>query len=410
MAILGAQSPFPVHKISEHVHCLQLYPTGAPLSSPFIPLEQGQLTLEFDDLSGTSPMYYLRFKHCTFDWYASPNAMVGDFLEGFQEPAVEEVEASFGTKINYTHYRTTFPNDLTRFTRSGNYIVEIIDPREPKSPVAQARFVIYEDLVSLSGGVVDSPQLDEVRSHQALEFTLNTQGYPVQDPYEALQVAVLQNGFWSLQLRSLPPRFVRGQEVDYRTADLANFPGANSWRFADLKSLRFVSQGVQSIEEGDRFWHIGLEPDERRAYKVFDAVTDINGAFMIHNDRFDAATQSDYVMASFVHPTREPYPGPVYLFGAFSGGMLNERFRMQWNSGRSRYEAEILLKQGYYNYLLACPAPFKDQAPEPPTLLPEDLFSVIEGGHRLTGNRYDVFAYYWDIAGYDRVIGYAGME
>lgn len=402
------QDPMPVQRAMTDVRTIQLAPVGSPLAPPFVPLEGGQLRLSFDWLGEQAPHFFLRFQHCTFDWYPSPDLEVGDFLEGFQEPAMATRAASFGTKVSYTHYQTDFPNDLTRFTKSGNYTVEVIDPAAPDQPVLTTRFVLFESLASFSAELREPPQLDQIRSHQALDFTLQANEYPLADAHDALQVVVLQNGFWTLGLSGLVPRFVRGSEVDFRTADLANFPGGNAWRFADLKSLRFVSQGVARIEEGDRFWHFDLTPDNRRAYKTFDARPDINGAFVVHNDQFEGATESDYIMAHFHHEVDAPYPGNLFVLGGFSGGLCQTTNQMQWNAQQKRYDANILLKQGYYNYMYAFQPHLRSRNAEGQVL--NDWFGAVEGNHHMAGNRYDFFAYYWDLDGYDRVIGHEVLE
>lgn len=408
IGLVHGQDPVPVLAHDDHIRTVQLAPLSSPTAPPFVSLRGDALQLSFDRLGDQAPHYFLRFQHCTFDWYPSPDLEATDCIDGFQEPPVEVREASFGTKVGYTHYQATFPNEMTRFTKSGNYIVEVLDPARPEEPVLTTRFVLYEHLATFEAQLREPPQLEEIRTHQAIDFTLKAESYPLLDAYEALQVTVVQNGFWSHALTGLVPRFVRGAEVDFRTADLANFPGGNTWRFADLKSLRFVSQGVARIEEGERFWHVYLEQDDRRAYKTFDARPDINGGFIIHNDQFEGATESDYVMAHFRHPVASPYPGDLYVVGAFSAGQIDEAHRLQWNPGQQQYEATIMLKQGYYNYMYAF-VPNVRRNRMSTTPLP-DWFAAAEGNHHTAGNRYDFFAYYWDIEGYDRVIGHEVLE
>ena len=402
------QEAVPIQSQQNHIRTVQLAPVSGPAAPPFVSLSGEPLRLSFDLVGDQAPHCFLRFQHCTFDWFPSPDLEPADFMDGFQEPAVEVREASFGTKVNYTHYEAVFPNDLTRFTKSGNYIVQVIDPARPDAPLLTKRFVLYEHLSSFTTQLREPPQLEEIRTHQAIDFTLHSGEYPLLDAYEALQVVVVQNGFWSHALAGLVPRFVRGAEIDFRTADLANFPGGNTWRFADLKSLRFVSQGVARIEEGERFWHFYLEADERRAYKTFDARPDINGRFIIHNDQFEGATESDYVMAHFRHPVAAEYPGDLYLVGAFSAGQLDDAYKLQWDDAQQQYEATVMLKQGYYNYMYAFVPNLRRSRPSASPL--PDWYAAAEGNHHVAGNRYDFFAYYWDIEGYDRVIGHEVLE
>ena len=68
---------------------------------------------------------------------------------------------------------------------------------------------------------------------------------------------------------------------------------------------------------------------------------------------------------------------------------------MTWNERTQRYEGQLYLKQGYYNYGFALKQRGKTKG---------DLKSF-EGSHSQTQNDYTVIAYYADPRGYDRVIG-----
>ena len=81
---------------------------------------------------------------------------------------------------------------------------------------------------------------------------------------------------------------------------------------------------------------------------------------------------------------------------------------MQWNAQQKRYDANILLKQGYYNYMYAFQPHLRSRNAEGQVL--NDWFGAVEGNHHMAGNRYDFFAYYWDLDGYDRVIGHEVLE
>jgi hypothetical protein len=98
----------------------------------------------------------------------------------------------------------------------------------------------------------------------------------------------------------------------------------------------------------------------------------------------------------------------LYVVGAFSAGQLNDAYKLRWDAGQQLYTTTLMLKQGYYNYMYAfVPNLRRNRLPASP--LP-DWFSAAEGNHHTAGNRYDFFSYYWDIEGYDRVIGHKVLE
>ena len=122
-----------------------LHPKDLPISPPFIPLQDGVLTLSFDDLRAEYASYNVRVFHCTHDWWYS-DLHPSEYLDGFHDIAIDEMEDSFGTIVNYTHYTIDLPRDDFVWTRSGNYVLEVFSPYEPEEILISRRFVVYEDL------------------------------------------------------------------------------------------------------------------------------------------------------------------------------------------------------------------------------------------------------------------------
>ena len=75
----------------------------SPTATPFIPLNGGQITFRFDDLEADYKNYNLRVVHCSHDWWPS-ELHPSEYLDGFYEISITDIEDSFGTKVNYTHY------------------------------------------------------------------------------------------------------------------------------------------------------------------------------------------------------------------------------------------------------------------------------------------------------------------
>jgi len=100
------------------------------------------------------------------------------------------------------------------------------------------------------------------------------------------------------------------------------------------------------------------------------------------------------------------YGEDIYLFGDLSVGQFPPTHRFQYNAITHRYELELLLKQGYYNYvLLTRPEKARGRNDIPSLLAHPGSWDTLEGTSALNENQYTVIAYYWDRAGYDRVVG-----
>ena len=376
-----------------------LHPKDLPISPPFVPLQGGVLTLGFDDLRADYTTYYVRVKHCTHDWWYS-DLHPSEYIDGFFDVVLDEMEDSFGTKVNYTHYTTDIPRDDMILTRSGNYVLEVFTPENPDEIVISRRFVLFEDLCFVEAEVREPADVALRRTHQDINFVVNEDNYSFIDPYSHLYTTVLQNARWDNSISDLPPKFIKGKEIEFTQVGYV-FPGGNSYRFADLKSLSYTARGIAGISEGDLTFHHLLEPSPRRTYTYYSSQPDINGAFVISNDRYEIHTGSDYTMTHFQLPMPYELHGrQVYIFGELSNGKYLPTHRMKWNNAKSTYESKLLLKQGYYNFIYLV----KDaNAQESEIGMTED----IEGNHFATDNLYTVFVYYADFEGYDRVVGFA---
>lgn len=413
-SLVAQSDPYPIAWHAGSIHTVQLHPFGLPTAHPMIPLEGGRLTLSFDDFSPEYRTLELRIKHCTFDWYDSPDLHPADYLEGFPTLTFETIDASFNTKATFTHYAVSFPNALVRFTKSGNYIAEVYDAAEPDRPLVQQRFVVYEPLVDIEMYVHPSSIIRNKRTHQEVDLAVmhSSDRYPIYDAYDALQVVLLQNGRWETAVQGLEPQFVRGEEVTFNPTGPESFAGGNSWRFADLKSLRFASMGIERItDEGGR-WHAYLEPDDPRPYAFLKAQNDLDGHFVISNELQDDATGSDYIWTHFTLKTfEERLQEDIYVYGAISNWSYPESHRMIWNPEARQYEASLFLKQGYYNYEYRV-RPSLDRGKLDYFSLQDQPSSIaaIEGSHALADTPYMCVVYYWDLNGYDRVIGCASAK
>ena len=376
-----------------------LHPKDLLISPPFIPLQDGILTFSFDDLRAEYSSYNLRVMHCTHDWWYS-DLHPSEYLDGFHDIVIDEMEDSFGTKVNYTHYTIDLPKDDFVWTRSGNYVLEVFSTNEPEKILISRRFVVYEDLSMVEAQVREPVDIGLRRTHQEISFVVKEASYSFLDPYNNLFTTVLQNARWDNSISDLPPRFIKGTEIDFSKVGYV-FPGGNSYRFVDLKSLNYTARGVAGIKEGEHSFHHLLEPSQRRTYTYHKSLPDINGAFVISNDRYEINTGSDYSVAHFSLPMPYKLHGrEIYIFGELSSGKCNPSFKMMWDAESSTYEANILLKQGYYDYLYLV----KDSsAPD----FEHGITDDIEGNHFATDNLYTVFVYYADFEGYDRVIGFA---
>lgn len=373
----------------------QLHILNSPLLPAFIDLNGGQsLQLEFDDLRAGARNFMYKVVHCTHDWQES-DLVASDYIQGFGELQIDDFDYSFNTKQAYTHYEAVFPNDMMQFKLSGNYVVWVYDMDEPDIPLLSRRFVVFEQLVRFKPNVKASTIIADRRYKQEVDFEVLTLNYSVDRPYQDFHVTILQNQRWDNAITDLAPVFVKDQTLVYDFDRENNFDGNNEFRFVDIKDLRYVPLGTDSIRELNDGWHMYLAPDFPRPYEVYRSLGDINGQYLIKNDRFDDKLESDYVYVHFILPFDFSFADAgVYVVGEFCNWNCTKTNRMYWDDQVKAYRATLYLKQGLYNYAYGV-----QRANEPLDL------TLMEGNHQETENNYTIFTYYADGAGYDRVVG-----
>ena len=111
---LNAQNVAPAN-----IKSIELKALGKTTFNHIIPLGN-TIELNFDDLDGDQKEYYYKIDLMTHDWKES-NLISNQYINGFQSNVIFNVENSFNTFQNYTHYTVKFPNQNTRITKSGNY-------------------------------------------------------------------------------------------------------------------------------------------------------------------------------------------------------------------------------------------------------------------------------------------------
>ena len=85
-------------------------------------------SFQFDDLYGNEANYFYALTHCDYDWKPSQLAEA-EYLNGFDEQRIQDYVNSLNALQIYSHYRVPFPNRLTQFRKSGNYMTYYSKPR-----------------------------------------------------------------------------------------------------------------------------------------------------------------------------------------------------------------------------------------------------------------------------------------
>ncbi len=376
---------------SQNIKSIQLRPTQENNYSSIVPLGT-VLELSFDDLEADAKDYQYKIQHMTHDWKES-RLLSSQYIDGFDSNTIIDVTNSFNTFQSYSHYSVKIPNINTVITKSGNYLLSVLD--EYDDVVFTRRFVLYENAATVGVSVSRSRNAKKTDTQQTVEFLINHPKLRINNPSQEINVVVLKNENWNESISGLQPTFFQQNQLKYTYTNKTNFWGGNEYLNFDSKFIRNKSVNVVKIEMKDLF-HQYLYPYTYNPYLQYKYNPDINGQFIIRTlEANDPNTEADYAKMHFTLFADEPFINKdVYVFGGFNNFKIDEDCKMTYNTFEKSYKAEILLKQGFYNYTFAT----VDENEDVNT-------NEINGTFFQTENQYIVIAYFKPFGGlYDRVI------
>lgn len=350
------------------------------------------LFFSFDDLEADQKNYYYKVQHMTHDW--KPTRMLSSqYIDGFQQNIILDVDNSFNTFQSYSHYNFAIPNRNTVLTKSGNYLISVLDDQDEL--IFSRRVTFYEKAATVGVSVSRSREALNSNQDQTVQFLVNHPGIRINFPDRELFVAILQNQNWKTNIEGIQPQFFKQNQLVYRYTTKTNFKGGNEYLNFDTKLIQNQTVTVQRIVRKEVFYSY-LYPYDSREVKNYTFSPDINGQFLIQtNERADANLESDYAMMHFyLRPQEHEKDLDLYVYGAFNNFACNQANRMKYNPDSGMFEAVMLLKQGFYNYTFAAKS---GKRIDPGAIL---------GNFSKTENRYDVVVYYNPVGGlYERAIG-----
>ncbi|AZJ34753.1 DUF5103 domain-containing protein [Tenacibaculum singaporense] len=386
-----------VSTFAQNIKTIQLRPKNNPNFYAPITRLGDVLKLSFDDLDADSKQYQYKIEHMTHDW--KPSSMTSNqYIEGFEQNEIINFNNSFNTLQPYTHYSVEIPNQNTIITKSGNYLISVID--ENYEVVFTRRCVFYEDITTVGVAAFRSRNAATTNQQQTVQFSVNHPGLQINTPSQEINVALFQNHNWNTAITNLQPIFIKPQQLLYNHTIKTNFWGGNEFLNFDTKFIRNSSLNVARVERKD-LYHSYLYTDEPRTDKTYTYNPDINGQFVVRTTERDVLddrdnTEADYSLVHFSLEVFEPYDNKdVYVYGAFNNYELSEENKMIYDSSQRIYKATLPFKQGFYNYSYVTLDSNKSI----------DLHEI-DGSFYQTENEYTVIVYYKPFGEiYDRVIG-----
>lgn len=349
--------------------------------------------LEFDDLLATEQDYYYKIVHCDYDWTPS-SLLKSQYLQGMDNERITDYNNSYSTLQSYSNYKLSIPNENTRLKVSGNYVLEIYDSYNELQ--FSRRFVVFQDRVKVGATIKRSRDFNYLNEKQVVQFSINTNNFPLTNPSKEVKIAIIQNYQWPLAITNISPQFILGNELVYKYDKETSFFGGNEYFNFDTKDVRAPSSSISRVELKDLYNHY-LFSDYFRDDRPYTYYPDINGDFVIRTlQGEDNSREAEYTIVHFSLPYTDKIGlNEVYVYGKFNNYALDDTNQMTYNEQTGYMEAAIKLKQGFYNYKYVMER--QDGTIDRNT---------ISGNFHFTENDYLILVYYRNFGDmYDSIIG-----
>lgn len=384
----------------DNIQTVLLYREGDQLHEPVIRLNTtDKLRLSFDDFSDESYLFKYTIIHCNEFWEPSNLSQI-EYLDGYFEDEITNYYFSFNAIPGYIHYSQLIPSPNMHIKLSGNYILKVfLDDPSDANVLFTKRFFVVEQLVNVETSIPYYPKnLMFTRKKQQIDLRIFTPDLFNAEPLQRISVTIRQNGRWDNAKMGIKATSVLMDELQYNYPNGIVFDGGNEFRNFDMKSFLYQSMYIKRIVSDKDGYIVILHDDYSKEKKPYETLNDINGKKLI-KARTDQISmiEGEYAVVQFTLKHPKIADADVYVIGALNNWQLDEKSRMKYSSSAKQYYCDILLKQGYYDYVYVV-------VPNGST---EGDITIIEGDHWETKNSYSVATYYREIVPeYDRLIGY----
>ena len=329
----------------------------SPLSNSYLPpiwvmgQDDNPLVVSFDNLS--EDRKYLRYSlvHCNSDWTPS-QLQESEYTNSFNYADIENYEYSSNTFAHYVHYSFTLPNENMQLLRSGNYIVKVYEQDNPDEILFQTRFSVCENIAMVKSSVSSRTDIDYNERHQQIEVEVIDHNHSVNDPFNDLTLIVSQNTRLDNEVTIKRPLLVSGNRYTFSHNSQLIFPAGNEYRRIETVAINAPSMGVMNMQFYEPYYHAILRTDNPRADQPYYYDKTQNGHFTIRNwESEHSDIEADYVVTHFSLDTDGPLTGgDIYIDGEFAEHLSENSRKMVYDASSGLYTADILLKQGAYNY------------------------------------------------------------
>lgn len=377
------------------------------LSTPILNLNSFDLMeLHFDDMDAYAKNYFYSFQLCNADWsVADINPF--DYIKGFTQNRITQYRPSSIALVKYMHYQATLPEKNCVPTKSGNYLLKVYLNSDTNQLAFVKRFFVVESIAAIGASLLQPFNANQFKTHQKIQFSVNTQKLNVFNPQQQVKVLLMQNNRWDNARFITRPAFIRNNQLEYDGEADGIFTAGKEYRWIDLRSFRFQSDRIEKASINTASTDVFLKPESNRLNERYLYYRDFNGFYeIVTTDLINNWWQSDYatVKFTFTPNNNQPFAGQdVYVLGELTQNTLTKEGKMDYNASKGVYEKSFLLKQGIYSYMYVT-------KPSNGALNTAQTAQT-EGDYWETENVYNILVYFRSFNGrHDELLGFTTVN
>lgn len=389
------------------IRSIKLFRQGDQTSVAVVRLGNvNELELHFDDLNSRPMNYFYTYELRNADW--SPvNLSQMDYIKGFTQNRITQYRLASATFTKYVHYQATLPTGNCLPSRSGNYFLKVFENGDTSKLLFVRRLMVVDDKVGIALDVRQPFASGFYNTHQKIISRVSLGKLDIFNPAQQIKLVVIQNNRWDNMQMAAEPTFIRDRNYEYNFEDNFIFEGGKEWRWADLRSFRFQTDRIGSVDYANKAYTVYMRPDSLRPMQSYIYYRDLNGMYVVESiENINQWWQTDYgkVQFTFIPNGDQPFDNlDVFLTGEMTGYTGNAASKMAWNENLRAYQTSLSLKNGFYNYAYATRP--KGDSDKPLSIL------KTEGSVWHAENQYLAFFYYRAFGGRaDELIGFSQVN
>lgn len=390
-----------IHVTSPTIRSVQIFTGGEKRNVPCISLNgPNRLEVTFDDLTKEYRRFVYTVEHCNFQWEKNNRLFESDYLKGnLRRIPIEDYQESTNTSVEYTTYFMEFPTNQLDITISGNYRIRIYND-ETKEEALSFCFLVIDEKIPVNVTATTNTEIDWNTCHQQLKISVPTNGITMFDTRKEIRIVVVQNGRWDKAVWNPTPDYITPTGVKWEHSKDLIFDAGNEFRKFEMTSTKIAMMGVENIKWFRPFYHATLYPNNVRKNYLYDE--EQNGQYYTRTtDSGYDEDKGDYIWVHFLLKTEKASQKDMYVFGSLTNWAILPEAKLKYLPDCQMYEATMLLKEGYYNYIFACADNDSGQIDT----------HTLEGNFYQTENEYTILVYYTPRGGrYDQLIGYRNFK